>query len=51
MAVSESPAGAVAAELRAQGLTLREIGDRLGLTYQGAAHLLRPVTYRRGKGK
>jgi hypothetical protein len=33
-----------AAELRARGLTLKEIGKRLGITKQGAAFLLKGST-------
>jgi transcriptional regulator with XRE-family HTH domain len=33
-----------AAELRAQGLTLREVGWRLGITKQAADQLLRPLS-------
>jgi hypothetical protein len=39
----------LAAELRRQGLTLAEIGRRLGITKQGAQYLLRAPE--RGAGK
>jgi hypothetical protein len=38
-----------AAELRAQGLTLAEVGRRLGITHQAARHLLHPLVRRSGR--
>jgi hypothetical protein len=40
----------LAAALRAQRLTLTEIGRRLGITHQGASHLIQAQKQATGRG-